>query len=109
MAVSDWSTTPSANTFLGTYNLQTGATNVADLNNIIQELMAQIAAFAATVPNAATLMPKSGGIFTGPVTFQDAGHILYNANPLHNSGKVHTIAVTDPAPVLADGDRVERF
>jgi hypothetical protein len=108
MAVSDWNTNPALNDFVGSVDLREGIMTVANVNNAIREMMAQIKAYTATVPDAALLMPKTGGAFTGPVTFAGYGHILYRVNPLHTSGKVHTLGVSDPLPALADGDAVER-
>jgi hypothetical protein len=108
MAVSDWNTDPNLNNFIGTIDLREGNMTVANVNNAIREMMAQIKAYAEDIPDAATLMPKSGGVFTGPVSFDGFGHVLYNENPLHTSGKFFVRAVTDPAPALADGDRLER-
>ena len=65
MAVGDWSTVAAENTSLGSFNLSEGVTLIGDTNGALRELMAQIAAYSATVPDGTSYMLKAAGSFSG--------------------------------------------
>lgn len=111
MAVSDWSLTPSANVSLGTYDLRPGYTQVADFNNIAQELMAAMKAFSLTVPDASTLMPKAAGTFSGtqPI-YTGRGAYLHHNNSAFTSGRIFVQASGGSTPSgMAAGDWLAEY
>lgn len=89
MAVSDWSTTPASNTYLGTFNLQEGATLVGDYNGITRQIMADVRTFYNGVPVAADYVPKSGGVFTTRPTLTGQGGFLSWSNSALTGGRIY--------------------
>ena len=105
MAVSDWSTTPSSNTFLASFNLQEGSTNVADFNGIVRQLMADVRVFYNGVPVAADYVTKTGGVFTGNPTFTGRGGYLHHNSSALTGGRVFMQASGGATPSgMAAGD-----
>lgn len=105
MAVSDWSTTPASNTFLATFNLQEGATLVADFNGICRQLMADIRVFYDGVPVAANYVTKSGGAFTTNPIFTGRGGYLHHNSASLTGGRVFLQASGGATPSgMAAGD-----
>jgi hypothetical protein len=53
-----------------------------NINGGMRSIMAGVKTLSLTIPaTSATFMPKSGGIFTGAITFASAGAFRYNADP----------------------------
>lgn len=110
MPVNDYSTTPSENIALGTINLSEGQMMAADVNQAFQQIMADVKVAINAVPDVATLMPKTGGAFTGDITRQGRGGFLHYASSTLLSGRVYTkpIGAADPTG-LQDGDLIIEY
>lgn len=105
MAVSDWSTTASANSYLGTIDLRESFMVVGDVNNAFREMMAQIRVFYNGVPVAADYVTKTGGVFTGNPTFTGRGGYLHHNNSALTGGRVFMQASGGSTPSgMAAGD-----
>lgn len=110
MAVSDWSTTPASNTFLATFNLQEGATNVGDFNGIIRQLMADLRVFYNGVPVAADYVTKSGGAFTtNPIYTGRGGYLHHNATGLTGGRIFLQASGADTPSGIAAGDIILEY
>jgi len=106
MAVSDYSTTPASNVSLSTFDLRETYTNVADFNNIIRQMMADIRVFYNGVPVAADYVTKAAGVFSGtqPI-YTGRGAYLHNNNAAMSSGRVFWQASGGGTPSgMAAGD-----
>lgn len=106
MAVSDWSTTAGSNSTVGGINIAEGCPP-GNINGAIREMMAEIRVWYASVPDYSLLMPKSGGVFTGPITYTGAGAFRYNVDSTLISGRdYHLIEGSARPGSPAEGDRV---
>jgi hypothetical protein len=93
-----------ANNSLDGLNVGEGCPS-GNVNAAIRRLMAEIRKLFNAVPDAALLMPKVGGVFTGEVSRQGAGGYMYNSNALSIGGKVTIAPVGSALPVTpAEGD-----
>jgi hypothetical protein len=106
MAFSDYSTNPDNNTTIA-------GTNVAEncspggINNAIRQLMADGKALSGDIPDTSTLIPKTGGIFTGNPKYTGRGGYIYHNDPNNTSGKLVLVEAGAPTPTgLANGDFV---
>lgn len=105
MAVSDWSTTPASNTFLATFNLQEGSTQVGDFNGIVRQMMADIRVFYNSVPVAADYVTKSGGAFTTNPIYTGRGGYLHHNSASLTGGRIFLQASGGSTPSgIAAGD-----
>ena len=111
MAVTDWSTTPASNTSLATFDLRETYTNVADFNNIIRQMMADIRVFYNGVPVAADYVTKAAGVFSGtqPI-YTGRGAYLHHNNSAYTSGRIFVQAEGGSTPSgMAAGDMLFEY
>jgi hypothetical protein len=109
MAVSDWSETAASNNTLEGINIAEGCP-AANVNNLFRAVAAAIKTFSLTVPDTSTLMPKSGGAFTGTITRSSAGGYWYHANSSQATGPVYTQPVSTALPTSpAEGTVVLQY
>jgi hypothetical protein len=99
VAFSDYSTTPSLNVTIGGLSSAEGCA-AANVNNILRQLAADGRALYDTVAaiNTSTLMPKSGGVFTGAISRTSAGGYWYHAASAQADGKVYIVATGTARP-----------
>lgn len=102
MAVSDWSTTPDANTSIDGVNIAEGCPP-ANINNAIRRVMSSVRVMYNNLPSTATLMPKAGGIFTGNPTYTGRGGYLHHANSAFTDGRVSILPEGSARPEAAEG------
>ena len=116
MAFSDWSTTASANAFVGGVAIGEGCPP-SNLNNMGREMMAQLrSAFAPGLKDffvcadttAARVklgaMSAAGGEVGGNITRKDAGSHIYHTNAAFGSGRIFFTAPDAPDPTSLAGD-----
>ena len=104
MAVSDWSTTPSDNTSVDGINIAEGWP-AANANNAIRAVMASVRVMYDGLPDTATLVTATGGVFTGNPTFSGRGGYLYHNNAANTSGRIFVQASGGSTPSgMANGD-----
>jgi len=65
MAVSDYSTTPGSNSYLGSIDLRENQMTVPNVNDAFRQMMADIRVFYNGVPVAADYVTKVAGVFSG--------------------------------------------
>jgi hypothetical protein len=99
MAFSDYSATPASNTTINGINIAENCP-AANVNNALRQIAADGKSLSDTVAgiSTSTLMPKSGGAFTGTITFSGAGAFLYHANSAQVGGKVYIQPVATALP-----------
>lgn len=105
MAVTDWSTSPAANTAISGYDISTGCP-AGNLNNAIQVVMADVRGMYDALPSTTTLMPKAGGTFSGaqPI-YTGRGAFLHHNSASHSSGRIFVQASGGATPAgMASGD-----
>lgn len=113
MAVTDWSTTPASNTSLAAINLSEGSTLVADFNNAIRQIMADVRFMrddlVSLIPSTSGFLPASGGTFTGtqPIYTGRGAYIHHNTSGLA-SGRLFLQATGSP-PTMANGDILAEY
>lgn len=107
MAFSDYSTTPASNTTIAGINIAENCP-AANVNNAIRQIMADGKALSVTVGgiNTSSLMPKTGGEFSGQITRAGVGGYLYHANSTQNGGSVHFLPSGSVLPTPAEGSMV---
>jgi len=91
-AFATYSATPASNTTIGGLNAAEGSTAAASVNNMLREICAegrQLYDLVAAI-DTSTLMPKSGGVFTGNITRSGSGAYLYHANSAQSGGAIYT-------------------
>jgi len=104
MAVSDYSTTPGDNTAISGINIAEGWP-AANANNAVRQLMADIRVMYDGLPDTATLVTKTGGVFAGNPIFTGRGGYLYHNNAANTSGRVFVQASGGSTPSgMANGD-----
>lgn len=104
MAVTDYSTTPSANTSISGINIAEDCP-AANVNNAIRTMMADIRVFYDGAPVASNFVAKTGGVFTGNPRFDTRGGYLYHDSSANLSGRIFIQAAGGSAPSgMADGD-----
>jgi hypothetical protein len=104
MAVSDYSSNPALNTNISGINVAEGCP-AGNLNNGFRQLMADLAALNASLPDVSTLVTKTGGVFTGNPTFTGAGGYHFNASASAPGGKWTVQASGGSAPASpTEGD-----
>lgn len=109
MAVSDYSTTPSANVTISGINIAEDCP-AANLNNAIRQMMADVRVFYDGVPVAANFVLKTGGVFTGNPTFNGRGGYLYHDSSANASGRIFIQAAGGSVPAgMADGDWLAEY
>lgn len=111
MAVTDWSTTPASNSYLGAIDLRETQMTVANVNDAFRQIMADVKAFSLTVADGTTLMPKAGGTFSGtqPV-YTGRGAYLHHNNSAFTSGRVFIQAEGGATPSgMAAGDWLAEY
>lgn len=99
MAFSDYSTTPALNVTIGGVSSAEGCA-AANLNNICRQLAADGRALYDTVAaiDVSSLMPKSGGTFTGAISRSSAGGYWYHAAAAQSDGKVYIVPTGTARP-----------
>jgi len=106
MAVGDWSTTAGSNGTVGGINIAEGCPP-GNINGALREMMAEIKVWYNATPDYSLLMPKTGGTFTGPVTYTGAGAFRYSVDSTLVSGRdFHLIEGSARPSSPAEGDRV---
>lgn len=104
--VSDWSETPASNITVDGVYIGPNAPP-ANVDNGMRSIMAGVKTLSLTIPATASFMPKSGGIFSAPITFVSAGAYRYNVDPTLGSGRDHHLIEGSARPSSpAEGDRV---
>jgi hypothetical protein len=104
VAVGDYNTNPASNTNISGINVAEGCA-AGNGNDAFRQLMADIAVMYAALPNTSTLIPKTGGVFTGNPTFTSAGGYHFNASTSAPGGKWTIQASGGGAPASpAEGD-----
>lgn len=98
-AFSEFSTTPSANTSAGGLNIAENcpAANVNDVIRFILSAGKELNALVAAI-STSTLMPKSGGAFTGGITRSGGGAYHYFASSSLNGGATYVQASSAALP-----------
>lgn len=107
MAVSDWSTTASANNTIDGTNIAEGCPP-AGLNNAIRSVMASVRVMYDNLPSTGTLMPKAGGVFSGtqPI-YTGRGAYLHHNDSANVSGRIYWLPTGSALPTSpANGDVV---
>ena len=99
MAFADYSSTPANNTSIEGINIAEGCP-AANINNALRQLAADGRALNDTVVgiNTGTLMPQSGGAFTGQITRSGSGGYLYNAGSAQGGGAVYVLPTGTALP-----------
>lgn len=99
MAFSDYSITPASNTSIQGINIAENCP-AANVNNVLRQFAADGKDLANTVAaiDTTTLMPKSGGAFTGSITRSSAGGYWYHANSAQAGGVVYIQPVATALP-----------
>lgn len=92
MAVSDWSSTASANTTIDGINIAEGCAP-GNLNGMGRAIMASVRVMYDNLPSVAGLAPLTGAVFTGtqPI-YTGRGAYLHNADSANASGRVSLLA-----------------
>lgn len=104
MSVQDWSTNPAENTSIDGVNIAEGCA-AANVNDAIRRVMASTRVFYDDVPVTSSLMPVSGGVFTGNPTYSGRGGYLYHNSSSNTSGLVFIQASGGSVPSgMANGD-----
>lgn len=107
--VSDWSETPDANSTVNGINIAEHC-SPDNVNGGMRAIMAGVKTLSLTIPATAGLMPKSGGVFTGPVYLNTGGAYRYNIDYTLISGRDFHLIDGSPPPLGAiEGDRVFYF
>lgn len=94
-----YSTTADSNTSVGGINVAEGCP-AANVNNAIRYILKEgkeLSNIVAAI-STSTLMPKSGGAFTGTITRASSGGYLYHANSSQGTGPVYTQPVASSLP-----------
>lgn len=99
--VSDWSDTPSSNTTVDGINIGEGCPS-GNINNALRSIMAGVHTLSTTIPSSAAFMPRTGGAFTGPVTY--SGALLSYADAGFASGRIYVQAAGGSPPAMSNGD-----
>ena len=99
MAFSDYSLTPASNTTINGINIAENCP-AANVNNALRQIAADGKSLSDTVAgiSTSTLMPKSGGAFTGTITRSGAGGYWYHASSSQATGPVYTQPVATALP-----------
>lgn len=106
MAVSDYSTTPASNLFLGAIDLSENGMQVADVNDAFRQMMADVRVFYNGVPVAADYVTKAAGVFSGtqPIYTGRGAYLHHNSSAL-TSGRIFMQASGGATPSgMAAGD-----
>ncbi|MGV0964191.1 MAG: hypothetical protein ACOYBT_09905 [Polynucleobacter sp.] len=104
-SASEFSTTPASNTTIGGVNAGEGC-SPAGLNNIARYLAATARDLWDRLPDITTLMPKTGGTFTGDILRQSRGAYLHHANSAQTNGQVFFLPEGSARPTAAEGTLV---
>lgn len=107
MAVTDYSTTPGSNGTISGINVAENCPP-GNLNNAVRQLMADVRVMYDNLPSTASLMPQSGGTFSGtqPI-YTGRGAYMHHASAANASGKVSILADGSANPSSpANGDMV---
>lgn len=104
MSFGSYSTTPASNTTIGGVSIAEGCA-AGNVNNAIRQIMADGKALSDTVDgiDVSSLMPKSGGAFTGNVTRSGSGAYRYNASSSLTSGATYYLPTGSARPTAAEG------
>jgi hypothetical protein len=102
MAFSDYSSTPALNVTIGGVSIAEDCAP-GNLNDAVRYIMADAKAFAGSIPDFSTLMPKSGGAFTGNITRSGSGAYRYNADSSLTGGATYFQATGSARPTAAEG------
>jgi hypothetical protein len=110
MAVSDWSTTASANTTINGIGIGENCP-AANLNDAVREMMAEIKSYSLTVTSpTGNYMPLSGGTFTGAIKRQGGGNYTYFASSSMTGGAIYVQSSTAALPTSpAEGTIVFQY
>lgn len=107
-AFSSYSTTASANVTIGAINIGEGAA-AANMNDALRAILAEGKQLSDIVAGISTssLMPLTGGAFTGNITRSGSGSYTYYANSSLTGGAEHVQAVGTALPSSpAEGTKV---
>lgn len=99
MSFSSYSLTPASNTSINGISIAEGCP-AANVNNALRQLAADGKELATTVSgiSTATLMPKSGGAFTGSITRSGAGAYPYWASSSLTGGAMYVQTTATALP-----------
>lgn len=98
-AFATFSTTAASNTTINGISVAEGCP-AGNINGAIREILVegkQLYALVAAI-STSTLMPKSGGAFTGTITRSGSGGYFYHANATQATGPVYTQPVASSLP-----------
>ena len=105
MSVQDWNTTPDSNGTIDGVNIAEGAP-AGNMNNAIRRIMASVRVMYNNLPNVASLMPRTGGVFTGEIGRDQRGGYLHNNDSSSPSGRLIILPAGAAIPPLVNGDIV---
>lgn len=104
MSVGDYSTNPALNLNISGIDIAE-ACGAGNINDALRTLMADIKVMSDALPDVSTLVPETGGVFTGNPTFTSAGGYHFNASTSSPGGRWTTQASGGSAPASpAEGD-----
>ena len=102
-SASEFSTTPSENASIGGKGCVEGATQTADVNDMLRYMAAVIRDTYDRIGGAGTYMPTTGGTFTGDILRKDRGAYLHHAGSAQTDGRVMFLPEGSARPVGAEG------
>lgn len=101
-SASEFSLTPDANVTIGGVNVAEDC-SPGGLNDALRYVAAVARDSYDRIPAPNTLMPKTGGTFSGEITRSGRGGYLHHANSAQSSGQVHTLPEGTARPASAEG------
>lgn len=107
MAVSDWSTTPSANSTIDGQNIAEGCP-AGNINGAIRSIMASVRVMYNAIPNTNDFLKADASLHVqGPLKRAYAGGFLFNNSG--DGGRVYVQPLGGPMPAMQDGDWLAEF
>lgn len=109
MSVADWSTTAGSNTTVDGINIAEGCPS-GNINGAIRAIMASVRVLYDDQPDVATLVTKTGGVFTGNPIFTGRGGYHYNNSSTSAGGRWFVQASGGAVPSgMSNGDFLAEF
>jgi len=104
MSVADWDITPDYNVTVNGINIAEGCP-AGNINGAIRAIMASVKVMYGDLPSAATLVPKTGAIFTDQPRVASRGAILHHSDPALGSGRIFIQVEGGSVPLgMTNGD-----
>ena len=101
-SASEFSVVPSENTTIGGTNIAEGC-SPGGLNEVARYLAAAARDTLNKLPATGTVMPISGGTFTGDILRKDRGAYLHHAGSAQTDGRVMFLPEGSARPTGAEG------